>query len=166
MLRPLCSRAFGIAQQTCRNLTKQQATISSPKKLRPSLQHLIFRTFASDGTWTDQRFNEIVSENKIVVFMKGTPMEPMCGFSKAVVTIFQMHGVIDLTAFNVLEDDELRTRVKEFSNWPTVPQIYMNGELVGGCDIMIQLHQTGELVKELQKIGFRSVLTEEHHEDQ
>ena len=93
-------------------------------------------------------------------------MEPMCGFSKAVVTIFQMHGIIDLTAFNVLEDEELRKRVKEFSNWPTVPQVYMNGELIGGCDIMIQLHQSGELVKELQRIGFRSILTEEHHEDQ
>ena len=89
--------------------------------------------------------------------MKGSPEEPQCGFSKAVVQILRMHGV-KYDAHNVLDDEELRSGVKEFSDWPTIPQIYINGEFVGGCDIMLQMHQSGDLVEELKTVGIRSAL--------
>ena len=121
----------------------------------------ISRLYSTEAKWTNEALDEVIKNNKIVVFMKGTPLEPMCGFSKAVVTILQMHGIVEFSAHNVLEDEELRQRVKEYSSWPTVPQVYINGEFVGGCDIMIQLHQNGELINELEKVGYRSVLADE-----
>ncbi|XP_051264530.1 glutaredoxin-related protein 5, mitochondrial [Dicentrarchus labrax] len=101
---------------------------------------------------------EMVKKDKVVVFMKGTPAQPMCGFSNAVVQILRMHGVEDYAAYNVLEDQELRQGVKDFSNWPTIPQVYFNGEFVGGCDILLQMHQNGDLVEELNKLGISSAL--------
>ncbi|XP_068564770.1 glutaredoxin-related protein 5, mitochondrial [Cebidichthys violaceus] len=101
---------------------------------------------------------EMVKKDKVVVFMKGTPAQPMCGFSNAVVQILRMHGVDDYAAYNVLEDSELREGVKAFSNWPTIPQVYFSGEFVGGCDILLQMHQNGDLVEELKKLGISSAL--------
>ncbi|XP_068198563.1 glutaredoxin-related protein 5, mitochondrial [Antennarius striatus] len=101
---------------------------------------------------------EMVKKDKVVVFIKGTPEQPMCGFSNAVVQILRMHGVDDYAAYNVLEDQELRQGVKDFSNWPTIPQVYFNGEFVGGCDILLQMHQNGDLVEELKKLGISSAL--------
>ncbi|KAE8287139.1 Glutaredoxin-related protein 5, mitochondrial Monothiol glutaredoxin-5 Precursor [Larimichthys crocea] len=101
---------------------------------------------------------EMVKKDKVVVFMKGTPAQPMCGFSNAVVQILRMHGVDEYAAYNVLEDQDLRQGVKDFSNWPTIPQVYFNGEFVGGCDILLQMHQNGDLVEELQKLGISSAL--------
>ncbi|XP_061842781.2 glutaredoxin-related protein 5, mitochondrial [Nerophis lumbriciformis] len=102
----------------------------------------------------------MVKKDKVVVFMKGTPEQPLCGFSNAVVQILRMHGVDEYAAYNVLEDQELREGVKVFSNWPTIPQVYFNGEFVGGCDILLQMHQNGDLVEELKKLGVRSALTD------
>lgn len=116
------------------------------------------RTFSTEPDWTDDKFTGIMKENKLVVFMKGTPESPMCGFSKYVVQIMHMHGYNDFRAYNVLEDEVLRNRVKEFSNWPTIPQVYMGGEFVGGFDILLQMHQNGELVEEFDKIGHKSSL--------
>ena len=121
----------------------------------------MMRFYSTEVKWTNDALDEVVKNNKIVVFMKGTPLEPMCGFSKAVVTILQMHGIVEFSAYNVLKDEDLRQKVKEYSSWPTVPQVYIDGEFVGGCDIMIQLHQSGELIKELEKVGFRSILADE-----
>ncbi|XP_054618786.1 glutaredoxin-related protein 5, mitochondrial [Dunckerocampus dactyliophorus] len=100
----------------------------------------------------------VVKKDKVVVFMKGTPAQPMCGFSNAVVQILRMHGVDDYAAYNVLADEDLREGVKAFSNWPTIPQVYFNGEFVGGCDILLQMHQNGDLVEELKKLGIQSAL--------
>ncbi|XP_027010823.1 glutaredoxin-related protein 5, mitochondrial [Tachysurus fulvidraco] len=100
----------------------------------------------------------LVKKDKVVVFMKGTPGQPMCGFSNAVVQILRMHGVDEYTAYNVLDNQELRQGVKSFSNWPTIPQVFFNGEFVGGCDILLQMHQSGDLVEELEKLGIRSAL--------
>lgn len=100
----------------------------------------------------------MVKKDKVVVFMKGTPAQPMCGFSNAVVQILRMHGVEEYASYNVLEDQDLRQGVKTFSNWPTIPQVYFNGEFVGGCDILLQMHQNGDLVEELQKLGICSAL--------
>jgi len=85
--------------------------------------------------------------------MKGTPKQPECGFSRAVMQILDLQGVPadKLKTYNVLEDSELRSGVKEFSNWPTIPQVYVNGEFVGGCDIVMGMHQSGELESLLEK---------------
>jgi len=90
--------------------------------------------------------------------MKGTPEQPLCGFSNAVCQILRMHGVPPFDSYNILEDEELRQGIKEFSNWPTIPQVYIGGEFVGGCDIMIDMHKNGELIEELKKVGIKSDL--------
>ncbi|XP_019947358.1 glutaredoxin-related protein 5, mitochondrial [Paralichthys olivaceus] len=107
---------------------------------------------------------EMVKKDKVVVFIKGTPAQPMCGFSNAVVQILRMHGVDDYAAYNVLDDQDLRQGVKDFSNWPTIPQVYFNGEFVGGCDILLQMHQNGDLVEEFKKLGIHSALLETEKE--
>ncbi|XP_022784361.1 glutaredoxin-related protein 5, mitochondrial-like [Stylophora pistillata] len=117
------------------------------------------RLFSNQAAiWTTEKFDEVVKKDKVVVFMKGVPEQPMCGFSNAVVQILRMHGVEGYGTYNVLEDEELRQGVKDYSSWPTVPQVYIGGEFIGGCDIMLQLHQQGELIEELQKVGIRSLL--------
>lgn len=92
--------------------------------------------------------------------MKGVPEAPRCGFSNAVVQIMRMHGVT-YDSHNVLDNEEIRQGVKDYTNWPTIPQIFINGEFVGGCDIVLQMHQNGELVEELQKVGIKSALVDE-----
>jgi monothiol glutaredoxin len=99
----------------------------------------------------DQIRNEIASSD-VVLFMKGTPQFPMCGFSGQVVQILDYLGV-PYKGINVLESDELRSGIKEFSNWPTIPQLYVKGEFVGGCDIVREMFQSGELVSHLSEAG-------------
>jgi Grx4 family monothiol glutaredoxin len=84
-----------------------------------------------------------------VLFMKGTPQMPQCGFSRAVVQILDLHDIPknDVKAYNVLEDQELREAIKEYSSWPTIPQVYVDGEFIGGCDIVMEMHSKGELAK-------------------
>jgi len=105
-----------------------------------------------------ERFDKLVKSNKVVVFMKGVPEEPRCGFSNAVVQIFRMHGVEGYAAHDVLADESIRQGVKDYSNWPTIPQIYINGEFLGGCDIMVEMHKNGTLVDTLKKAGIQSAL--------
>uniref|UniRef100_A0A8C4K0I1 Glutaredoxin-related protein 5, mitochondrial n=1 Tax=Dromaius novaehollandiae TaxID=8790 RepID=A0A8C4K0I1_DRONO len=100
----------------------------------------------------------LVRAHPVVVFMKGSPAQPLCGFSNAVVQILRLHGVQDYRAHDVLQDPDLRQGIKNYSNWPTIPQVYLNGEFVGGCDILLQMHQNGDLVEELKKLGIRSAL--------
>ncbi len=88
----------------------------------------------------------IVRSHPVVLFMKGTPEFPMCGFSQRAVAILQKYDV-PFHAVNVLVDPELREAVKEYANWPTYPQLYVNGELVGGCDIMVEMDASGELAE-------------------
>ena len=95
-----------------------------------------------------------VTSNEVVLFMKGTPQMPMCGFSSQVVQILDYLGV-DYKGVNVLADEEIRQGVKEFSNWPTVPQLYVKGEFVGGCDIVREMFQSGELVTHLETQGVK-----------
>ncbi|CAK1543173.1 unnamed protein product [Leptosia nina] len=103
------------------------------------------------------KIDDIVKKNKVVVFMKGVPDAPRCGFSNAVVQIMRMHAV-PYESHDVLSDENLRQGIKDYSNWPTIPQVFINGEFVGGCDIMLQMHQSGELVEELKKVGIKSAL--------
>jgi monothiol glutaredoxin len=90
-----------------------------------------------------------IDSHKIMLYMKGNKDMPMCGFSNQVVHILKQVGV-DFEAKNVLEDDVLRQAIKEFSDWPTIPQLYVNGEFIGGCDIVTELYQSGELADQLQ----------------
>lgn len=90
------------------------------------------------------RIKKTVSSNDIVLYMKGTPTFPQCGFSSTVVQIFDYLGA-QYASVNVLEDPEIRQGVKDYNNWPTVPQIFVKGEFVGGCDIMKEMFETGEL---------------------
>ncbi|KAM4690736.1 glutaredoxin-related protein 5, mitochondrial [Rhinophrynus dorsalis] len=116
------------------------------------------RRWLSADSASRDHLDGLVKKDKVVVFIKGTPAQPMCGFSNAVVQILRMHGVQDYAAYNVLEDQDLRQGIKNYSNWPTIPQVYLNGEFVGGCDILLQMHQNGDLVEELKKLGIRSAL--------
>lgn len=90
------------------------------------------------------RIDSLLSENKVLVFMKGSKLMPQCGFSNNVVQILNTLGVPYKT-IDVLDDAEIRQGIKEYSNWPTIPQIYIDGEFVGGSDIAIELYQSGEL---------------------
>ena len=92
-----------------------------------------------------QRIADLVQQNRVVLFMKGTAQFPMCGFSGRAMQILKACGVNDLTTVNVLEDEGIRQGIKEFANWPTIPQLYVNGEFVGGSDIMMEMYQAGEL---------------------
>ena len=92
-----------------------------------------------------------VSEHKVVLYMKGDAKFPLCGFSGRAIKILSLCGVKDAFTVNVLADDTIRQGVKEFSNWPTVPQLYVNGEFVGGSDIMAEMYENGELQELLQK---------------
>jgi monothiol glutaredoxin len=92
-----------------------------------------------------------VTSSPVVLYMKGTPQMPQCGFSARAIQILKACGVPEPTTYNVLEDPEIRQGVKEFANWPTIPQLYVNGEFVGGSDIMTEMYQSGELQKLFQR---------------
>jgi monothiol glutaredoxin len=96
-----------------------------------------------------ERIKNLVTQDKVVVFMKGTKLMPQCGFSNNVVQILNMMGVSYQTV-DVLADEDVRQGIKEYSNWPTIPQIYINGQFIGGSDIMIELYQKGELQEMLE----------------
>jgi monothiol glutaredoxin len=100
---------------------------------------------------TQQRIKEQVTGNRVVLFMKGTPQFPQCGFSQLAVQVLNACGVNDFHSVNVLADAEIRQGIKEFANWPTIPQLYVNGEFVGGSDIMKEMYQSGELQKLLEQ---------------
>jgi len=91
-----------------------------------------------------EKIEGLLKENEIILFMKGEPNHPMCGFSAKVVDILNGEE-ISFNYFNILEDGEIREGIKEYGNWPTLPQLYSNGKLIGGCDIIIELEKDGEL---------------------
>ncbi|KAK4179823.1 monothiol glutaredoxin-5, mitochondrial [Triangularia setosa] len=135
-------------------------TILSRQLLRPAFAAPAARTtfltsiqarFLSDQT--RQAIDKAVSSAPVVLFMKGTPETPQCGFSRASIQVLGMQGVdpAKFAAFNVLEDNELRQGIKEYSDWPTIPQLYIDKEFVGGCDIIVSMHQSGELAKLLEE---------------
>jgi monothiol glutaredoxin len=101
-----------------------------------------------------ERIQSEITENPVMLYMKGNAMFPQCGFSARVVQILSHLGVPFSTA-NVLDDPELRDGIKSFSNWPTIPQLYVKGEFVGGCDIVTEMFQSGELVTMLAEKGIK-----------
>ena len=98
---------------------------------------------------TQKRIDDLVKNHRVVLFMKGTAQFPMCGFSGRAVQILKACGVTDLKTFNVLEDDAVRQGIKEYADWPTIPQLFVNGEFVGGSDILAEMYEAGELQQAL-----------------
>jgi monothiol glutaredoxin len=92
-----------------------------------------------------QRIAELVKNNRVMLFMKGTAQFPMCGFSGRAVQVLKACGAKDVKTFNVLDDEDVRQGIKDYAQWPTIPQLYVDGEFVGGSDIMMEMYQSGEL---------------------
>ena len=92
-----------------------------------------------------QRIDSIVKGGRVVLFMKGTAQFPQCGFSGKAIQVLKACGVTEIKTVNVLEDDGIRQGIKDYASWPTIPQLYVNGEFVGGSDIMMEMYQSGEL---------------------
>ena len=100
----------------------------------------------------NKQLDEIIKNNKVVLFMKGTPDMPQCGFSMAVSNVLK-HLEVKFTAINVYEDEEIRNGITEYSNWPTIPQLYVDEEFVGGCDIIKEMFEKAELQKLFEDKG-------------
>ena len=100
---------------------------------------------------SQQRIADIVTASPVVLFMKGTAQFPQCGFSGRAIQVLKACGVNAPATVNVLDDAEIRNGIKTFSNWPTIPQLYVNGEFIGGSDIMMEMYENGELQKALDK---------------
>lgn len=92
----------------------------------------------------EARIDNDVQSNKIMLYMKGTPESPQCGFSAQAIAVINNYGV-EFGSFDVLSDEDIRQGIKEYADWPTIPQLYVNGEFVGGCDIITEMHNKGEL---------------------
>ncbi|ORY12248.1 monothiol glutaredoxin-5, mitochondrial precursor [Clohesyomyces aquaticus] len=140
--RTVFSSAF---RATTRAVRPLPATASATRFLTP----LQIRLLSQE---TRAAIDKAVATSPVVLFMKGTPETPQCGFSRASIQILGMQGVDPekFTAFNVLEDNELRQGIKEYSEWPTIPQLYVDKEFIGGCDILMSMHQDGSLAKLLE----------------
>ncbi|KAF8250664.1 glutaredoxin [Wilcoxina mikolae CBS 423.85] len=132
---------------------RTSSALLTPYPRLPTYRHLLLlRSLSTD---TRRTIEGVLTTAPVVLFMKGTPETPKCGFSKASVQILGLQGVDPekFAAVNVLEDEEVRQGIKEFSNWPTIPQLYVNKEFIGGCDILVAMHQSGELAELLEKEG-------------
>ena len=99
---------------------------------------------------TNEKIKNLISENDICLFMKGTPDEPQCGFSMAVSNVLK-HLKVKFNGVDVLQDENLRQGIKDFSDWPTIPQLYVKGEFIGGCDIVKEMFEKGELQTKLEE---------------
>ncbi|KAF2184411.1 glutaredoxin [Zopfia rhizophila CBS 207.26] len=143
--RTAFSSAFRATNRTFRPLPSAATT---PRFLTPIQIRLLSQE-------TRSAIDKAVASAPVVLFMKGTPETPQCGFSRASIQILGMQGVDPekFTAFNVLEDSELRQGIKEYSEWPTIPQLYVDKEFIGGCDILMSMHQDGSLAKMLEEKG-------------
>lgn len=98
-----------------------------------------------------QRIDDLVKNNRVMLFMKGTAQFPQCGFSGRAIQVLKAAGAKSVSTFNVLEDEEIRQGIKDYAQWPTIPQLYIDGEFVGGSDIMMEMYESGELQQLLAK---------------
>ncbi|KAK3326274.1 thioredoxin-like protein [Apodospora peruviana] len=151
----MLSRSIFSRQLLCQSASALRSTPTTTQLvtpfLRPVLANPVARRLLSDAT--RQAIDKAVASAPVVLFMKGTPETPQCGFSRASIQILGLQGVDPekFAAFNVLEDQELRQGIKEYSDWPTIPQLYVDKEFIGGCDIIVSMHQNGELAKLLEQ---------------
>ncbi|RDL37920.1 Uncharacterized protein BP5553_05353 [Venustampulla echinocandica] len=143
--RPVLSSAFRQAARPAPTFAFASKFTNTRTSFSPFVRYL--------SQETRQAIDKAVGSTPVVLFMKGTPETPQCGFSRASIQILGLQGVDPkkFSAFNVLEDDDLRQGIKEFSEWPTIPQLYVDKEFVGGCDILMAMHQNGELAKLLEE---------------
>ncbi|KAJ3335224.1 monothiol glutaredoxin grx5 [Gonapodya sp. JEL0774] len=161
------TRGAGAAWSASRNQSEAKAL--SPSRMTVPSPFSSFltkpqRRWISDDLkkWLDDE----VKSTPVVLFMKGTPQRPQCGFSRALVQVLQEENIqpSKVRAYNVLEDQELREGIKEYSNWPTIPQLYVSGEFVGGADIVVSMHRSGELKDLLKSGGLLEEIAEEKAE--
>lgn len=119
-------------------------TVAPPEQ--PASQHLTTAKPATtnDGSDLKARIHDLINEQPIMLFMKGNPTNPQCGFSRKVVHALAEEQ-LEYGSFNILSDEDVRQGLKEYSNWPTYPQLYIKGEFIGGCDIILEMHHNGEL---------------------
>lgn len=101
---------------------------------------------------TQEEIKKIVTENRVVLFMKGTKQFPQCGFSSRAVQLLQAAGCQDFLTVNVLENNDIRQGIKEYADWPTIPQLYVDGEFLGGSDILLEMYEAGELQEALASV--------------
>ncbi|KAL8673478.1 MAG: hypothetical protein Q9168_002084 [Polycauliona sp. 1 TL-2023] len=141
-LRPAFRQATQVPRHSVANI------FSKPRSFR--LDPASYRLLSTE---TRAAIDKAIETKPVVLFMKGTPETPQCGFSRACIQILGLQGVDPekFAAFNVLENEDLRQGLKEYSDWPTIPQLYLQKEFVGGCDILMSKHQNGELAKELEQ---------------
>jgi monothiol glutaredoxin len=127
---------------------------NKPKAQRGGI-YILSETTMSEAVQSEvQNFiRETVTGHPVVLFMKGTAQFPQCGFSGRAIQILKETGVTKLVTVNVLEDPEVRQGIKDYANWPTIPQLYVQGEFIGGTDIMNEMHQNGELAQLLKDAG-------------
>merc|ERR1711983_300545 len=154
--RPILSKT--LQQQTPTKMASIQNQVASIRTISTSK---IFCTEMDSDI--KSRLDGMAGQADIVIFMKGVPAAPRCGFSNAVCQILRMHDV-PFESHDVLADEEVRQGIKDYSSWPTIPQVFFKGEFIGGCDILLQMHQSGELIEELQKIGITSALLSDEPE--
>lgn len=102
---------------------------------------------------SQQRIDQLVKSHRVVLFMKGTAQFPMCGFSGRAIQILKACGANDVATVNVLEDEAIRQSIKQYADWPTIPQLYVKGEFIGGSDILSEMYQSGELQKKLEGVA-------------
>lgn len=120
-----------------------------------------FNSSSSLSQEIQDRIQGYLNKDKVVVFMKGTADEPLCGFSRNVKLVLDYHEV-PFKGYNVLEDQELREGIKKFSEWPTIPQVYVDKEFVGGSDILVQMHKDGEITEFFEKHGVKTKFSDKN----
>ncbi|EEB06372.1 monothiol glutaredoxin Grx5 [Schizosaccharomyces japonicus yFS275] len=127
----------------------------------------ILQTIRRLSTQTRQAIEQALKEDPVVLFMKGTPSRPMCGFSRAAIQVLSLENIDPrkLATYDVLADNELRQGIKEFSDWPTIPQLYVHGEFVGGTDLLLTMHKSGELRKMFKEADVVDEASEEAAEE-
>ena len=149
---PIFGRKIRQEERNQADVSTQQKSQNTEPRTPPSIQKEESHSSSKRGEISVPTFLEnFVKDHKIVIFMKGTPSEPMCGFSATASSILASYQ-IPFEHFDVFTDQEVREGVKEFSSWPTLPQIYIGGEFMGGCDIITQMHNSGELRQEIENL--------------
>lgn len=145
VLRRASSHGYGAWPVLRQTISTSEGDLDTHNDFKP------VRKAPSDILSVTEQIEKDVKENPVLLYMKGIPDAPQCGFSAMVTRILQVHGV-PFAARNILEDQELRQAMKTYSNWPTFPQLYVNGEFVGGCDILKKMHESGELGEMLKSV--------------
>jgi monothiol glutaredoxin len=125
---------------------------STPRRRRPPSKRRR-EALQETAMQVSERIQQEIESNPVVLFMKGTTQFPMCGFSSRTVQALKQAGASNFHTVNVLEEPEIRANLPRFSNWPTFPQLFINGELIGGCDITLELFESGELARMLTELG-------------